>query len=196
MIRIISLKNKINLHVWMQLYRAWIIDHAILRFFWNNFAQISLANNVYRSGHPSRRLLNKFKKKGGSIVLNLRGGQNLSHNQLERRYCKEFALTLMNIKFKSDQAPNPTSLLELLDFFDRTEKCGGILMHCKTGADRTGLAAALYLIHREKVSVDVAVQQLSKRYLHFGTGKKKILKGFYTYLQKTKKSDQSLRDWI
>ncbi|MBK8025175.1 MAG: tyrosine-protein phosphatase [Chloroflexi bacterium] len=40
------------------------------------------------------------------------------------------------------------------------------LIHCKAGADRTGLAAALFLMS-QGTSFDQAAQQLSLKYFHF-----------------------------
>ena len=41
-----------------------------------------------------------------------------------------------------------------------------VLIHCKSGADRTGLAAALYLLVIEGQPIEVAKRQLSFRYIH------------------------------
>ena len=42
-----------------------------------------------------------------------------------------------------------------------------VLVHCKSGADRAGLFAALFLILREGATVAEAREELSPRYGHF-----------------------------
>ena len=70
-------------------------------------------------------------------------------------------------------APDPKELLALLDLFDSVEK--PFLMHCKSGADRAGLASALYLIHSEGKSVAEAQTMLSFKYLHVNDRKTGIM---------------------
>ena len=53
------------------------------------------------------------------------------------------------------------------------------VMHCKSGADRAGLAATLYLILHEGRPVREAVGQLSARYGHFRFAKTGILDAFF-----------------
>ncbi len=43
-----------------------------------------------------------------------------------------------------------------------------ILIHCRSGADRTGLASVIYLAKVAKVDEEVAERQLSVRYGHIG----------------------------
>lgn len=52
----------------------------------------------------------------------------------------------------------------LLDAFETMER--PFLVHCKSGADRTGLVAVLYLMIHEGKSLDDALEQLSFRFLH------------------------------
>ena len=53
------------------------------------------------------------------------------------------------------------------------------LMHCKSGADRAGLMAALYLLIHRKRPVAEAMQQLSFRYLHVRQAKTGMLDSFF-----------------
>jgi protein tyrosine/serine phosphatase len=52
-------------------------------------------------------------------------------------------------------------------------------MHCKSGADRAGFVAALYLIVHEGRTVDEALRQLSVRFGHFRFSKTGILDAFF-----------------
>ncbi len=52
------------------------------------------------------------------------------------------------------------------------------LMHCKSGADRAGLASALYLLLHKNAPVEEAIDQLHLRYGHVRSAKTGILDVF------------------
>ena len=172
---------------------AWFVDHACLRFFWSNKAKISSNSFASRSGHPSVVALKKFKMEGGKYVLSLRGGRKRPANLIEKCICKREGLKLINIPLQSTRPPSKNSILELIEFFENVD--APFLVHCKTGADRTGLAAAIYLLSKEDCKLEDANKQLNIRYLHFGFGGKKILKQFLEYLEATRGETQSLFAW-
>lgn len=184
--RFISKKYRYILH-------AWFLDHACLRLFWSNKAKISSNTFALRSGHPSLAALQKFKKEGGKYVLNLRGGRKRPANVIERCICKREGLNLINIPLSSTRAPSKNSVLALIEFFQNVD--APFLVHCKTGADRTGLAAAIYLLSVENCELEDAIKQLNIRYLHFGLGEKKILRKFFEYLGATRDESQSVLAW-
>ena len=62
------------------------------------------------------------------------------------------------------------------DLFNSIEKPA--LMHCKSGADRAGLMAALYVLIHCKKPVAEAMKQLSLRYLHVRQAKTGMLDSF------------------
>jgi protein tyrosine/serine phosphatase len=53
------------------------------------------------------------------------------------------------------------------------------VLHCKSGADRVGFLAALYLMVHEGRPADEAMRQLSLRYGHFRFAKTGILDAFF-----------------
>ena len=53
-------------------------------------------------------------------------------------------------------------------------------MHCKSGADRAGLAAALYLIYTQDYSLLDAKKQLTFKHLHIKYAKTGILDYFFS----------------
>ena len=57
-------------------------------------------------------------------------------------------------------------------------------MHCKSGADRAGLASALYLILRENYTISQASKQLTIKHLHIKHAKTGILDHFFLELIK------------
>ena len=52
------------------------------------------------------------------------------------------------------------------------------IMHCKSGADRVGIASSLYLIYKHKYNVLEASKQLSLKHLHIKYAKTGILDYF------------------
>ncbi len=70
-------------------------------------------------------------------------------------------------------------------------------MHCKAGADRAGLAAALYLILHEGRPVAEAARQLSARYGHFRFAKTGILDAFFArYLAEGEAKGLDFLTWV
>ena len=55
-------------------------------------------------------------------------------------------------------------------------------MHCKSGADRAGLAAALYLIYKKNYSLEEASRELNIKHLHIKYTKTGILDHFFSEL--------------
>ena len=70
-------------------------------------------------------------------------------------------------------------------------------MHCKSGADRAGIAASLYLIYKQKYDVFDAAKQLSLKHLHIKYAKTGILDYlFETAIKKEKNSSHDFIKWI
>jgi protein tyrosine/serine phosphatase len=59
-----------------------------------------------------------------------------------------------------------------------------VLVHCKSGADRAGFMATLYLLLQEGRSLAEAKEQLSLRYGHFRFAKTGILDAFLEAYQR------------
>ncbi|MEC7298315.1 MAG: hypothetical protein VXW43_06515 [Pseudomonadota bacterium] len=70
-------------------------------------------------------------------------------------------------------------------------------MHCKSGADRSGLAAALWLITYEGETVAQARRMLSPRYIHFKWTKTGVLDHILDcYEARLARGQISFEDWI
>lgn len=148
-----------------------LVDHGILRHLWTNEAEI--APGVWRSNQPGPARFRRLRARGISSVLTLRGPSDSAPNMIERAQCAKLGLTLEVAKLSARSAPQRENLQELLAIFRRIEK--PFVMHCKSGADRAGLASALYLMVIEKRSLQEARAQLSFRFLHLKQTKTGIL---------------------
>lgn len=179
-------RRKSHLHV------RWL-DHGILRTFWHNFGKV--ADGVYRSNHPDHRRFAAYQAMGIKTVLNLRGVAKQPHYLFEVESCEKLGLGLVTVHLSARNAPKLAPLLALLDAFDTMER--PFLMHCKSGADRTGLAAALYLMVHEGQSLAQARRQLSFRYLHIRRTATGILDHFLdVYAARNAQAPIDIVDWI
>jgi len=176
---------------------AWMhflfLDHGILRYLWTNLYQI--APGVWRSNQPGPGRLKRYSDMGIRTVLNLRGNAKHAHYLFEQEACDELGLTLINLSLGARQAPGRDKLLDLIDLFERMEK--PFVMHCKSGADRAGLASAIYLLTQEGASPEAALAQLSPRYLHLKFSKTGILDQVLTdYRDRNAEAPIAFRDWV
>ena len=122
---------------------------------------------LYRSAQLSGAALNDLiRDKGIRTVLNLRGA-----HAGQQWYDRELAATInsnaehLDLKLSASTEPTRTTLNELLQTLRRARK--PLLIHCEGGADRSGLAAALYELRIAGKPTDKAAGQLSFFYGHF-----------------------------
>lgn len=168
-------------------------DHAFLRAWWHNFFRVT--PDLYRANQPDAKRLSKYAGLGIKSVLNLRGQSGQSFWLFEREACQALNLPLVDLNMSARRAPEREVLLEMHHLFQTMPR--PILVHCKSGADRTGLAAALWLIWIEGKSVEQAMAQLSLRYVHLSFGKTGILDHFLRfYARERDRSGIALLDWI
>lgn len=99
-------------------------------------------------------------------VVNLRGENSGSEwYDVERRACQELGLQLVDIRTSAAALPTPESLLQLYDTIKTAPE--PILFHCKAGADRTGMAAAVWRMVQEGDDAKAAGRELSIAFGHF-----------------------------
>lgn len=122
---------------------------------------------LYRSAQPNgSELENLLQDYGIRTVINLRGA-----NTGEGWYDDEIAasnkpgVTHVDIAMSARSKPSTETINQLVQTLRDAPR--PILVHCKDGADRTGLAAALYELLVEEKPADDAARQLSFWYGHF-----------------------------
>lgn len=167
-------------------------DHAFLRVWWTNLDQI--APGVWRANQPSpARLRDWARRLGLKTVLNLRGSPHEGFYLFECEATEALGLTRIDLHFSARRAPEGHDLVELVDTMAAMEKPA--LIHCKSGADRTGLAAALYLLEVEKRPFEEAMAQLSFRYLHLRRSKTGIMDEILL-AWRDEAAGRSFRQWV
>jgi len=168
-------------------------DHAFLRVFWTNLYPV--APGVWRSNQPSPRQIAAHAQRGIRSILNLRGKSKQSFWLFEAEACAAHGLSLHDLNMSARKLPSRQILLQLHHLLTSLER--PLLIHCKSGADRTGLAAALYLIWVEGRSVAEAQRQFSWRYMHLSTGPTGVLDHLLRYFARLAETrDISLLDWV
>lgn len=170
-----------------------LIDHAFLRTFWTNMDEI--APGVWRSNHPSPKRLQKVYDLGIRSILSLRGPVLNSPQLFEYEACEKLGIAIRHCPLGARSLMPREKVLAVLDTFEKMPK--PFLMHCKSGADRAGLASALWLLHMENRPISEAKKQLSKRYIHFESFRTGIL----DHMLKAYEADCaskliSIREWI
>ncbi len=141
---------------------AWWIDHGVLRFFYHN--DFEIADGAYRSNQPSPSKIEYWFSKGVRTILNLRGESNQGAYFLEKEACERLGIELINFQLAASSLKSKEVLLELCKILKAIKT--PMLMHCKSGSDRAGLASVIYLIVVRKIHPRIAAQQLSIKYLH------------------------------
>ena len=170
-----------------------ILDHGMLRALWFNLSEIS--PDVWRCNQPSKRGVQRLKDLGIKTILNLRGANQRSPYLFEKEACEELGLDLVSCQISARSLAPRQNILELLDAFESIER--PFVMHCKSGADRAGLAAAFYLLHIKGATCARAKKQLSFRHLHISASATGILDHVLdAYEQKNAQSPIPLREWI
>lgn len=140
-----------------------MVDHGFLRVLWRNLYQV--APGVWRSNQPSANQLTALHRKIGlRSVLNLRGKSQQGFYLFEAEVCHAQGMTLIDLPMSASQAPSRAALEQLIEILQTAPK--PMLIHCKSGADRTGLAAVLYLLVIKGRPLAEAKRQLSFSYLH------------------------------
>jgi protein tyrosine/serine phosphatase len=171
----------------------WWADHGFLRAAFQNFHWVS--PEMARANQPSPRHIAGYAAAGFKTIINLRGPSQTGYYALEREACAAHGLALVDAPVGSREAPSRERVLRAKQIFETIEYPA--LMHCKSGADRAGLMAALYVHFRLGRPITEAARQLSLKYLHVKQGKTGVL-GFFleTYQQETKASGKQFLQWV
>jgi protein tyrosine phosphatase (PTP) superfamily phosphohydrolase (DUF442 family) len=124
---------------------------------------------VYRSAQPRADLRRTAASHHLASILNLRGGSRADPwYAAEVDAARDLGIAFYDLPLGATRRPSRRELLLLLDLFDRCRY--PLLIHCKSGSDRTGLASALYLMARRGVAPERALDAFSIGYGHFPIG--------------------------
>ncbi|WP_420402596.1 fused DSP-PTPase phosphatase/NAD kinase-like protein [Nisaea sp.] len=177
--------------------RAWwhlmTTDHGFVRSIYLNKHRVS--DELWRSAQPSPLHLERLADEGFRTVLNLRGAEEDNYRyRLEREACARLGLKLVSLPIRSRNPLKPEILREAIEVWDKLD--APTLMHCKSGADRTGLMSTLYLHLVKGVPMREAMGQLSLKYGHLRHGRTGIVDHvFEQFAARHDETGISFRDW-
>lgn len=142
------------------------VSYGLLVWEQGNFHVVS-NGRVYRSRQLDRdELARVVRDYGIKSVLNLRGSNpGAGWYQEEIRAAESLGLRHYDFGISAGRDVADRDVEKILAIL--REAPTPILIHCKSGADRTSLVAALYLYRLERRTVDEADRQLSLWYGHF-----------------------------
>ena len=142
-----------------------------------NFRPIT-EGEAYRSGQINKDKLEQYLKEYRiKSVLNLRG-KNIGKDWYEDEIavCKRLSVRHYDLAMNSTGKPNPDVVDRLMTIFSEAPR--PILIHCRSGSDRSGLVAALWKVVVDREPKEAAKKQLSIRYGHFPVGQTSVLDDF------------------
>ncbi len=167
-----------------------LVDHAILRVAWANFGIVA-PGRLYRSNHPTPwRLASLARRHGLRTVINLRGRCGNGSDALSRAEAARLGLRFVDAALSSGRPPRREQVLVLAEALLGAPE--PMLVHCKSGADRAGFAAAVFLIlHGHRVAE--ARRQLSLRFGHWRRSRAGVLDAF---LERFAREAEGRRDFL
>ena len=169
-------------------------------FFENYFLSLIRLNfhkvdeNLYRSAQPLPKQLEKLIQKHNlKSVINLRGDENSNINKKEKNICDKYGVEFITLNLKSRAVPSKEQINQIYNTLKNIKYPA--LIHCKSGSDRTGLVATLYLHLIKNVDLKEALKQLNFiPYGHIKYSKAGKIDWFFeNYL---KQKNINLIDWV
>lgn len=169
-----------------------ILDHGFVRRVWSN--RVEIAPGIWRGNQPSPEQVAELAAQGIRSILNFRGPNQWGSYLLEEEACAQHNITLINGRLYSNTAPKVAEIHAALNLIVNAET--PLFMHCKSGADRAGLASVLYLL-AQGADPAVAAEQLSWKHAHFRATRTGILDAFVgAYAKARRDTGIGFLDWV
>jgi protein tyrosine phosphatase (PTP) superfamily phosphohydrolase (DUF442 family) len=176
---------------------AWVdslfVDHAVFRLVWDNWGTVA-PGRLYRTNHPTpARLAAAQRRHGIRTLINLRGHRQCGSDALSREAAARLGLIHIDAPLESRGAPHRDRILRLAGIFASMQEPA--LMHCKSGADRTGLAAGLFILLNGGTAAEAGAQ-LSPKYGHFSRSRTGILDAFFHLYAQQAEGRLPFLEWV
>ena len=153
------------------LARLWYMEEQ------GNFHAIT-RGEAYRSSQMDRDELEYYIKKYQiRSIINLRGKRDdAGWYAEETAVCRETGTGHYDMELTSDRAPSESEINALLGIYRIAPR--PVLIHCRAGADRTGLASAVWKLAIDGATKSEARKQLSILFGHMPIGPTRALDEF------------------
>lgn len=170
------------------------------QWFQGNFGIVE-AGRVYRSAQPTSNLQRLINDHNIVSVLNLRGGSMRdSFYADEVQTTSRLGVAFYDLSMSATKRPSRAQLLAILDVFRKGPY--PLLIHCRQGADRTGLASGLYLLSERNAPPNLAARQFTIRHGHVPVfGPEKLHEPFDEYAKyladnQLEHTPERFHDWV
>lgn len=125
----------------------------------SNFYKVT--DNLYRGAQPQKTGIAELKKLGIKTIINLRLS-NTDAGLIEGSGIKYYFLPVNTL------SPDEYKFSRFLEIISDPANCP-VFIHCRRGADRTGVAIALYRIKVQKWAVEDALNEMENGGFHFNS---------------------------
>jgi tyrosine-protein phosphatase SIW14 len=122
-----------------------------------NFGRVT--EILYRGGQPTSDGFNTLHSMGVGMVINLRDDR--AEMASEKREVESLGMKSVDIPWSASHEPSSVQIMDFLDLI-RANPNTKIFVHCRRGADRTGVMIAAYRIAIERKSVAEAVSEMRR----------------------------------
>ena len=129
-------------------------------------------------------------------IINLRGPSPKGFYLLEKEACAEHGIELIDFRVYSRDVHTKEKIRAAKALFESITYPA--LMHCKSGADRTGFMGVLYRHFHMGDTIEAALErELTLKKLHVRQGKTGMLDYFFEdYLRISETKDISFLNWV
>lgn len=160
-----------------------------------NFGVVQ-SGRVYRSGQlDADELKSLVKRYKIRTVINLRGPKPKKDWYVEEQQaCADLGVSLKSTRWSANRLPRPNEVLDVLKHFE--EGPYPVLIHCRAGADRTGLASALYRHVHLQEPIPKASDELTVLHGHLGRFGGTGDLDWFLELYQEHGQGQPLRQWV
>ncbi|MCK8786396.1 tyrosine-protein phosphatase [Roseomonas sp. NAR14] len=170
-----------------------LVDHGLLRLAWTNAATV-VPGRLYRCNYPDPRRLSALTRRLGlRTLVNLRGATGNGSDALARQRAAALGLAFLDAPLRSRRAPTREAILHLAGIYAGMAEPA--LVFCKSGADRAGFAAGLYLLLQGEGSA-AALGQLSLRHGHLARSPAGILRAVFLRYARDAEGRLPFLDWV
>ncbi len=119
-----------------------------------NFHRVN--EGLYRGAQPKDGGLKKLADLGIKSIVNLRGESE--GNQLEEAEAKELGMQYFSVPMSSLGRPTSEQVKQVMEIIETKEKAP-VFIHCRRGADRTGVIIAIYRIDNDGWTAEQAIEE-------------------------------------
>lgn len=142
----------------------------------DNFEKVS--NELWRGASPSDRAVEELANKGVKTIINLRlEGDSTRHEAI---VAKKLGINYYNIPL-GFASPDLEKVESFLNIVNNTEN-QPVFVHCRQGADRTGMLVAIYRILRQDWTFERTYKEMRTHHFKpFLVSFKRIVQRFATH---------------